>query len=71
MQPGAWLKRMHFHGVFFQGTIDRKIPSIVMGVVAMTTGFIVFCLPETRGRPLPETIADIEQTTSHRKTHIE
>ncbi len=41
-----------------------------MGVVAMTTGFIVFCLPETQGCPLPETIADIEQTTSKKTVHI-
>ncbi len=40
--------------------MDKKLPNIVMGVLALISGFAVFLLPETRGTTLPDTIAEIE-----------
>ncbi len=35
-----------------------------MGSIAMVAGFIVFLLPETTSKPLPDTIAEVEGQTS-------
>ncbi|CAH1799012.1 unnamed protein product [Owenia fusiformis] len=43
------------------GTYSRFAPSIIFGLVAFIGGFVVLLLPETRGRPLPETLEDAER----------
>ncbi|CAH1779040.1 unnamed protein product [Owenia fusiformis] len=43
------------------GTFSRFAPSIFFGLVSLLGGFIVLLLPETRDRPLPETLEDAER----------
>ncbi len=40
-----------------------------MGVIAIVSAFSVFLLPETRGQPLPDTIAEIEKEAEAKNTH--
>ena len=49
---------------FPQNNINPNLPGILMGSIAMVAGFIVFLLPETTGKPLPDTIAEVEGQTS-------
>ncbi len=38
-----------------------------MGSIAMVAGFFVFILPETTGKPLPDTIAEVEAEAKKEK----
>ena len=40
--------------------VDKKLPLLVFGVLSIVGGFLALPLPETRHRPLPETIDDVE-----------
>jgi MFS family permease len=41
-------------------SFDPKIPAVIFGVISVLSGFWVFFLPETMGKPMPETIQDGE-----------
>ena len=40
--------------------IARQLPLLVFGILSVMGGFCALPLPETRQRPLPETIDDVE-----------
>ena len=46
--------------IFFHSFPDKKLPLLVFGVLSIVGGFLALPLPETRHRPLPETIDDVE-----------
>ena len=48
------------HDVIFFMFLDKKLPLLVFGVLSIVGGFLALPLPETRHRPLPETIDDVE-----------
>ncbi len=43
------------------------IPNIVFGVLAVVAAGLGLLLPETAGRPLPQTVEDIEMWSNRRK----
>lgn len=43
------------------GHIGRQLPLVIFGVLSIVGGFLALPLPETRHRPLPKTIDDVEQ----------
>ena len=49
-----------FKGLLVGGKFRDALPLVVMGVPAMAVGLLVLWLPETRNRPLPETLEDLE-----------
>jgi len=44
------------------------LPGLVFGILSMAAGLLTLLLPETLGRPLPQTIDDIEQWYSDKKS---
>ena len=50
----------YVHDVNFFIFVDKKLPLLVFGVLSIVGGFLALPLPETRHRPLPETIDDVE-----------
>ena len=47
--------------VVLLATVSPQLPLVVFGGVALACSFSVLLLPETAGRPLPETIASLEE----------
>ena len=45
---------------YVSGVWGPALPQIVSGVAGILTAILVFFLPETRGRLLPETVRDAE-----------
>ena len=45
---------------FIQSRTRPTISLVIFSITAIVTGLIVFLLPETENRPLPETIQEIE-----------
>jgi hypothetical protein len=41
---------------FLQSELWGPLPYVILGSCAVTTGVLVFLLPETLGRPLPDTV---------------
>ena len=39
----------------FQSVVQRLLPALIMGSIAIFAGLLGFLLPETRGKKLPET----------------
>ncbi len=50
--------------------MNQFLPTLLMGVMAIICAFAVFLLPETRGQPLPDTIAEIEKEAEAKNTNI-
>ncbi|KAK7067115.1 hypothetical protein SK128_005746 [Halocaridina rubra] len=46
-----------------EGPLYPRAPSIVFGLGAIVAGIATIPLHETRGKPLPDTISDLERTT--------
>ena len=44
-----------------QEEIWKPLPSVIFGSLAVFTGCMVFMLPETKGRPVPDTIEEAEE----------
>jgi OCT family organic cation transporter-like MFS transporter 4/5 len=42
-------------------------PGVVFGICCLVVSFLCFFLPETRNRPLPQTLAEIENWDSTKK----
>ena len=42
------------------GNIGKQLPLIIFGIMSIGGGFLALPLPETRHRPLAETVADLE-----------
>jgi len=42
------------------GHVGRQLPLVIFGVLSIVGGFLALPLPETRHRPLPRTIDDVE-----------
>lgn len=51
------------------GNIGRQLPLVIFGVLSVVGGFLALPLPETRNRPLPETIDDVENYEEFCKRH--
>lgn len=49
--------------VFVQASINESLPLTLFGVVSLSSGLLALFFPETRGRPLPETIEEAEKMT--------
>ncbi|KAK7487326.1 hypothetical protein BaRGS_00021415 [Batillaria attramentaria] len=45
---------------YVMGTFGAVLPQMVFGAAGLLTAIMMFFLPETRGRPLPETVRDAE-----------
>lgn len=46
--------------VIFQGEIYPDLQFLVFGALSFTAGLLTLGLPETVGKPLPETLEDLE-----------
>ena len=46
--------------IFIQSKTRPTILLTILSITAVVTGLMVFLLPETENRPLPETIQEIE-----------
>ena len=44
----------------FQAQLCPWLPQLVFGIMSLIAGALVMALPETRGRQLPTTIAEVE-----------
>ena len=53
------------------GAIGRQLPLVIFGVLSVIGGFLALPLPETRHRPLPETIDDVENYDEFCRRHDE
>ena len=42
-----------------QGNYSAGLPLIVMGLVPLITGLLSILLPETKGKPLPDTLQEL------------
>ena len=52
-------KQNYYLDVFFQASIISWLPSVVFSVLAFIAAGLVLILPETLGRPLPQSIAEV------------
>ena len=44
----------------YQDSLDPKLPSVLIGVVAVSAGYLSLYLPETKGQSLPHSLQDGE-----------
>ena len=51
------------------GPLAKKLPLIVFGSLAVAGGFLALPLPETRNKPLAQTIVDLEHYDEFCKRH--
>lgn len=42
-------------------SFDPTIPAIIFGIISLVSGFLTLFLPETMGKPMPQSIADGEE----------
>jgi len=52
------------------GHIGRQLPLVIFGVLSVVGGFLALPLPETRHRPLPETVDDVEHYDEFCRRHL-
>jgi len=52
------------------GHIGRQLPLVIFGVLSIIGGFLALPLPETRHRPLPKTIDDVEHYEEFCRRHL-
>jgi len=52
------------------GHIGRQLPLVIFGVLSIVGGFLALPLPETRHRPLPKTIDDLEHYDEFCRRHL-
>jgi len=52
------------------GHIGRQLPLVIFGVLSIVGGFLALPLPETRHRPLPKTIDDVEHYDEFCRRHL-
>ncbi len=50
---------------------NPAIPSVIYGACALGSAVILLFLPETKGKPLPQTIAEAEKMTGYDSIHIQ
>jgi hypothetical protein len=53
-----------------QTPFAKKLPLIVFGVLSIIGGLFALPLPETRNRPLPDTVSDVENYEEFCKKHL-
>ena len=53
----AWCKRYWF----FQSDINRELPLLIFGAMALVGGILVFVFPETRDQPMRQTVEEGEK----------
>jgi len=52
------------------GHIGRQLPLVIFGVLSIVGGVLALPLPETRHRPLPKTIDDVEHYDEFCRRHL-
>lgn len=45
----------------FQDSFDKRLPSVIFGAIAVTSGLLALVLPETLNQPMPQTLEDGEK----------
>ena len=56
-----YIVRCGFQGKLVEGDFGTALPLIIFGGLSVVAGLLSLILPETKGKVLPETIADAEQ----------
>ena len=54
---------MHKCSICLQNNWSLGLPLIVMGVLPMVSGLMSLLLPETKGKPLPDTLHELRHTS--------
>ena len=65
-EAGDWRRyRAHYDVIviLFQYELIPWLPNVIFGVMCLLAGIMVLFLPETLGRPLPQTIKEVENWT--------
>ena len=49
------------------GDVWFSLPYFIFGAFAISSGLLILFLPETRGKPLPETVEDAEEVSEYQE----
>ena len=55
--------------VVLLSVVFESLPLMIFGAVSLIAGFLILLLPETLGKPLPETLEDCEQPETRERSY--
>ncbi len=61
------LEKLMFMQDEFQNKTLLYVPMVIFGVTGLVAGILMFFMPETQGKPLPETLEETLQISNGRK----